>query len=239
MFERWLMLAAALSLTSAALAESPVQEERRVAGFSEVYLKASGELDITQGDSEKLLIEAPRSYLDRVTTEVRHGRLVLGYKSKPFESGSMLSFRGDVPVKFHLTVKQLDRIALSGSGDITAHALVTDTLAIDSSGAGNVLIDALTAKELTVKLNGSSDIKLAGQVASQAVEIAGSGSYAARDLRSGSASVSVIGSADAVVWAVDSLAVSIAGSGDVRYHGQPKITQSVRGSGEVRSLAAR
>lgn len=143
MFERWLMLAAALSLTSAALAESPVQEERRVAGFSEVYLKAGGELNITQGDSERLLIEVPRSYLDRVTSEVHHGRLVLSYKSKPFESGTMLSFRDDVPVKFHLTVKQLDRIALTGSGDITAHALVTDTLAIDSSGAGNVQIDAL------------------------------------------------------------------------------------------------
>lgn len=96
-----------------------------------------------------------------------------------------------------------------------------------------------STKELTVKLNGSSDIKLAGQVASQSVEIAGSGSYTARGLRSGSASVSIVGSADAAVWAVDSLAVSIAGSGDVRYHGQPKITQSVRGSGEVRSLATR
>jgi len=43
----------------------------------------------------------------------------------------------------------------------------------------------------------------------------------------------VQGSADAIVWATESLTATIAGSGDVRYYGKPQVTKTVAGTGRV------
>lgn len=235
MSHRFLAIAAALLaaalLPGYAIADEPLARENRpIANVTAVSLKGSGDLFITQGNKEELIVEAEKSILPKITAEVENGNLVLGVKSGMFHFGK------EPRIKFYLTVRELNRIALSGSGDIQAGSLTAGKLDIATSGSGNVRIDSLSAQEVTVRISGSSDVKLAGKAASQSIKIAGSGDYGAPELKTGTTSVAIAGSGDAVLWATDTLSISIAGSGDVTYYGQPKVSQSVAGSGKVQGL---
>ena len=227
-----LLIAALLAFN--ALADEPlVKESRPVANVSAVSLSGSGDIIITQGNKEELVVEAEKSMLPKISTEVVNGTLSLSMKSGMFHFGK------DPKIIYHLTIKQLNKIALVGSGDIRAASLNADKLDIATSGSGDVRIDSLAAQEIKVRISGSSAVKLAGKVMSQSIKISGSGDYGAPDLRSGTASIGIAGSGDATLWATNALSISIAGSGDVKYYGQPKVSQSVAGSGAVQGLGAK
>ena len=226
------LIAALLAVN--ALADEPlVRESRPVANISAVSLKGSGDVVITQGSKEELVVEAEKSVLPKISTEVDNGTLSLSMKSGTFHFGK------NPKIIYHLTIKQLNKIALAGSGDIRAASLNADKLDIATSGSGDVRIDSLAAQEIKVRISGSSAVKLAGKVMSQSIKISGSGDYGAPDLRSGTASIGIAGSGDATLWATNALSISIAGSGDVKYYGQPKVSQSVAGSGAVQGLGAK
>ena len=226
------LIAALLAVN--ALADEPlVRESRPVANISAVSLKGSGDVVITQGSKEELVVEAEKSVLPKISTEVDNGTLSLSMKSGTFHFGK------NPKIIYHLTIKQLNKIALAGSGDIRAASLNADKLDIVTSGSGDVRIDSLSAQEINVRISGSSGVKLAGKVNSQSIKIAGSGDYGSPELRSGAASIAIAGSGDATLWATDALSISIAGSGDVKYYGQPKVSQSVAGSGAVQGLGAK
>ena len=222
------------ALVTAAVAAGPVvRENRPIANISEVALSGNGELFITQGDKEELVVEVEQSLLPRIITEVSGGRLTLRQKNGVF-------INEEAPkVKFYLTVKHLDHIALAGSGVVRAPGFNADKLEIASRGSGDVRIDSLEAKELAISISGSSEVKLGGQAARQTIKIAGSGKYAAADLKSAMAAVSISGSGDVLLWATDSLSIAITGSGDVKYYGQPKVSKSVTGSGGIRGLGSK
>ena len=173
MLPRFVVLAISLMgalLLDNAFAEEPlVRESRPVANVSAVSLKGSGDVVITQGNKEELVVEAQKSVLPKISTEVDNGTLSLSMKSGTFHFGK------DPKIRYYLTVKQLNKIALAGSGDIRAASLNADKLDIVTSGSGDVRIDSLSALEINVRISGSSDVKLAGKVNSQSIKIAGSG----------------------------------------------------------------
>jgi hypothetical protein len=207
-------------------------ESRPVSGFDAVNFSGSGELVITQGNTEALTVEADDNLLPYIKTEVRNGELFIGFDR---EDGDAF-YRPSQPVRFNLAVKDLRRAALSGSGSISMGELNTDRLTLEVSGSGNVRIDQLQAPEMTFNLSGSGQADLSGQVASQQIDISGSGGYRAGDLESERAALQTSGSASAVLWVNDSLDVEISGSGSVSYYGSPTINSNVSGSGSLTSL---
>lgn len=206
-----------------------VTVERPVSDFNAVNLTTFGDLYIEQGDTESLRIEAEENVLPYLETEVSGHTLEI--KSKP----SILVFR---PVKFYLTVKKLDAIAISGSGDIDMPRLAGDELMLTIRGSGEIKIGQLEARQVRSQIDGSGDVKISGgKIDQQQIAISGSGSYDARNLTSNEAQVQVSGSGDAALHVNDRLAVNISGSGDVRYSGRPSVEQHVSGSGDIKSIA--
>lgn len=59
-----------------------ITEEREVSDFDRVELASDGELMLTQGGSESLIIEAEDNVMSYITSEVRGGTLVLGLKTR-------------------------------------------------------------------------------------------------------------------------------------------------------------
>ena len=64
-----------------------------------------------------------------LTTEVRSGRLELGSES---------SFSTNRGIKYTITVVSLDGVEISGSGDVTAAGIDTDSFEVKISGSGDV-----------------------------------------------------------------------------------------------------
>ena len=210
------------------------QEERTVSGFDEVSLNGIGYLEITTGDSNRLLIEADDNILPHLTTEVRSGRLIIGT-----EQG--FNIRPDVPIRYSLTIASdgLERLELNGSGEIYAPELSQPELTLEINGSGDIDIDQLDGDRIITRLDGSGNINLTGQVAAQDVDINGSGNYDAGNLQTDETTVSVDGSGDVIVWSEELLDIRIGGSGSVSYYGSPDLNQRSTGSGEIRNLGDR
>jgi carbon monoxide dehydrogenase subunit G len=182
-------------------------ESRNVSGFSEVELQGVGNLSIQQTGSESLTVEAEEDVIPKLRTEVENNRLIIGPESNT-------SIHTIKPINYKLTVKDLDALKLSGSGNIEAEDIETDKLA--------------------VTINGTGDVKMAGRADSQDIDISGSGNYQAGNLESKEVKIAVGGSGSAIVNVSDELDAKVSGSGSVEYVGDPTVNQDVSGAGRVR-----
>lgn len=224
------------------------EEERPVSGLTGVELATFGDLSIQVGDKEELRIEAEHNLMRYIETERRNGTLVI-------KTRNGVSLRNRRPVRYFLTVKELESIEISGSGDVNAVDLEarrfdvtitgsgnlemgdldTDTLQVRLSGSGDMDMDDLRAEALEAEITGSGKLDIAGgQIKKQEVTVTGSGDYRARGLESAEAEVRLTGSGTATMRVENDLRVTITGSGDLHYIGDPSVDSKVTGSGDIR-----
>ena len=207
-----------------------VSETRSVSGFHGVELSSSGEVIVTQGDTEGVVIEAEDNLLPIIETKVTEGGVLhLGFKPNQ-------EVHYTKRLVFKVAVKTLDSLVLAGSGKIESKALTTDHFTIDLVGSGDLTVGQLETDALKVNLAGTGDVKLSGKATHQSVNLAGSGGYLAADLKTGAATVSLAGAGDCELAASETLDVDISGSGDVSYRGKPTVKKRISGSGSVQSL---
>ncbi len=212
-----------------------VTENRTVSNFNALTLSGIGEVTITQGETEALTVSAEDNLMPYIRTEVSGNTLVIGLGRE----NEHVNVRPTQPIKFNLSVKNLNAIELSGAGRIQSASLKSDRFDVHVSGAGDVKIDQLQATDLNSKLTGAGSVDIAGQVTSQNLLLSGIGNYRAESLNSQTAMVTVSGAGGSTLWARDNLDVSISGAGSVSYYGSPKIHQNISGAGSIKSLGSK
>ncbi len=205
-----------------------VRETRPVSNFDEIALLGTGEIRLTQGDSEALVIETEESVLPRLKSEVFSGRLELGPKSW-LDTVFLLG----VKIIFHVGVKNLRAVTISGSGDFKTGSLHSDRLRLSISGSGNIDIQQLDTPDLGLTVSGSGKIHLAGAARHVDLNVSGSANLQTGDLDTVETSVHVSGSAEAVVKVQQRLDVHISGSAQVKYSGSPVVNQRISGVGHI------
>lgn len=199
--------------------------QRPISGVNAVQLETSGDLTITVGDMEQLTIEAGATVIDGLTSDVLDGTLVLGAHSGAGIGGS---------IRYTLTVPELDRIDLSGSGTVTGAAVLAGAGTLAVSGSGSATLSGLRLTDLTADLSGSGGLTVTGSATSAAVTISGSGDFDGSGLATERATVEVSGSGRARVAVSGTLAATVSGSGDVIYTGNPdSVQRDVTGSGQI------
>jgi len=203
-------------------------EERDVSGFDEVYLEGIGNLIITQGDEESLLIEADDNIIPLIRADVSGDRLTIGFKRG-------YSFIPAAKIKFHLTVIDLDKISIGGAGDVDCNDFSTDQLEFEIDGAGDIDFN-INAERVETTSSGAGDITLTGGVDSQDIDISGVGKYDAEELESRECSISLSGAGSVTVNTSEELDISISGVGNVYYAGNPHVEQDISGLGRVKSI---
>jgi hypothetical protein len=226
-----------------------VEEERAVSGFSGVHLAAMGNLYIEPGNEEALRIEAEDNLLQYFEVDVSGDTLEI-------KTQEMISLYPTRPVNFYLTVKELDTIVLSGSGDIKAPNLEAEQISIIISGSGDVETGRLQADEVEMKISGSGSLEVTGsKVKKQHVIINGSGDVNLSDVEAdlievqitGSGSLDVAGgeveqqrvvisgSGDYEAWNLTSAEakVHLSGNGSTTLHVRDRLEVSLSGSGDV------
>lgn len=109
-------------------------ESRQVQGFDQVSLEGFGEIILTQGEAESLTIEAEKSLLPYLKSDVKGGRLRLGMRSWL----DMLFVFPKGPVRYTITMKNITGLKKSGSGKVTANSTRTNYLDLGISGSGTV-----------------------------------------------------------------------------------------------------
>lgn len=184
-----------------------IQESRNVSGFTAIVFKTDGALNIIQGGSESLSIQAAGDTLPLIDTEVKDGTLTIQFKDE-----SKNSLLGTHRITYSLTVK--------------------DLAALDVDGKGMVNINNLNTERLTVRINGSAIVSASGKAIQQEISIVGMGHYEAPDMASEETKVTD-GIGLVTVWVTRRLDVQLHSMGKVYFYGSPEVTQSVSGGGKL------
>jgi hypothetical protein len=219
-----------------------ITEKRDVRDFSEVALQGYGDLTIEQNPDapESLSIEADQEIMSRLTSEVRNGRLILGFDMAWYDWlgwGLEWLFTPNKAIHYRLSMKQVNGVAVSGSADLTAGRIQSGGLRLVVSGAGKIRIGEIQAPSLSTTISGSGDIEIAaGAVAQHDLHVSGSGTVRMANVQTQETRINISGAGNAQVDASKALDVHISGSGDVRYKGQPTLTQHVSGAASIRQL---
>jgi hypothetical protein len=211
-----------------------ITESRSVKDFNRVSMTWFGELNITQGEEESLIVKAEDNIMKYIFTEVREDTLYLGFDTKKYKI-----ILPSKPIEYNLRLKELVDLDIAGSAIIDSESIESDYLDVKLSGSAKVNIDSLKGKKLDINVSGSGKIELAGEVNEQNIKISGSGNYNAKDLHSENVNLKVSGSGKANIWATESLDVNISGSGNVNYYGNPTVRSSISGSGKINNLGNR
>lgn len=205
-------------------------ESRNLSGFTGIAMSVPGQLELRLGPSESVTLEADENILPLIETTVTRGTLEIRVQRGQEIAPQVL--------RIVVQARQIDSLALAGSGSIRGDGLKSPSLKIDIGGSGDLVLEHADVDELGISVGGSGNAKLGGKARALKISIAGSGSVAGTALQADDARVSIAGSGSATVSARTSLRVSIAGSGSVRYQGDPKLERSIAGSGDVQRIGA-
>ena len=208
-------------------------EEREIANVTVVNLATVGELTIELGDEEALRIEAEDNLLSYIQSEVKDGVLTI-------EVRKLASFQPTKPIRYFLTVKELEAIDNTSLGSIQASQLRAMNFMVQVSSAGNVNLEGLDADTLDVVLNSMGGLVIGGgEVQTQKITINGSGGYQAGDLRSRAARVEINSLGEVTIWVADLLDAQLTSAGSLSYYGDPKVTSEVTSLGKLIPLGTK
>lgn len=207
------------------------RQTRELPHFNGVHLSTGGKVEIRLGEQENISIEVDENIQPLLETVVEDGIL----RIRPLKKNSRLDTRS---LKIVVGARSIDRIAVAGSGTVSADQLRANMLTLDIGGSGSIRVNNLECGTLTTAIGGSGDLQAGGKADRLKASIGGSGSIRAGKLAAREVSISIGGSGDATVWASQTLSASMAGSGEVAYYGDPKLSTSVVGSGSVKRLGS-
>ncbi|MBI4709105.1 MAG: DUF2807 domain-containing protein [Candidatus Portnoybacteria bacterium] len=208
-----------------------ITEEREVADFDKIYLSGLGNLIIEQGDKESLKIEAEDNIIPKISTRVSDKALEIKYE----RFWPWFFIKPQKQVNFYITVKDINKVSISGSGSVSAANLKTNSLEVLITGSGKANLN-VEAENLKSTISGSGDFSLSGKATNQEISISGSGNYEAKNLESKKADIKISGAGKAQIRVQEKLDITISGSGEVSYIGNPQIDQKISGSGKVLKL---
>lgn len=224
-------------------------EKRPVSDINAVELATVGMLHIKLGDEESLEIEAEENLLEYIETDVYGGELTIDTRN--------VSMHTRRSINYYLTVRELESITISSSGDIEAPDLKADRFAIKISSSGCLEMGDLEARQVRISVSSSGDISMGelharsidvgisssgniriegGEVDTQEISISSSGDYRARDLASREAEVRISSSGNAIISVSDYLGARLSSSGDVQYAGNPRVDAKETSSGDVQRI---
>jgi hypothetical protein len=226
-----LLLAPVLMFACVQIAPGQLKkEERKVETFTNVDLSISADVYLTQDNTQKVVVEASEGDLKEVVTEVKNGHLKI-------KSESWFSHLKKVNV--YISVANLEGIALSGSGNISADGdLKVGGLDLAISGSGNIKLPKLIASKVEAAISGSGDIMLAGAGKAEKLEaaISGSGNFNAENFEVDKVEVAISGSGNARVNGSGKIEGHVSGSGDIFYKGNGMTDIHISGSGRAKKL---
>ena len=128
----------------------PATQTREVAPFSSVELAGGNNVVIRVGERRSVVVKADDNLMNRVTTDVKSGALVIG--------NTPGSLRAKSPMSVEVNVPSLNALALTGSGNIMVSGIKTESLTVTLSGSGN-LFGSGTATSLDITVSGSGNAR--------------------------------------------------------------------------------
>ena len=204
-----------------------VNQSQNVSGFNQVSVDGSGTLIITQGDKESLTVEAEDNLMQYIKTNVSSNVLNIRINNPVVPTK---------PIKYYLTVKDLNSITYAGGGKIQSNGLKTDSLTVNINGAGEGSLSNLNVNALKIIISGAGKLTMSGTANNQDISISGAGEYNAGNLISKIATININGAGRGTVKVSGSLNAVVNGAGQISYIGNPQVNKQLNGAGSIKQI---
>lgn len=228
------------------------RETRNVGTFTKISFRVPGKLYLRQGTPQKVEIEGKGDVLKEIETEVDGSKLVIGKEGNDwFNWGDS----DNDQVKVYITVKDIDGLSVSGSGDLIGETkIVTGDLDLNVSGSGSLKVEIEASGAVEGDVSGSGNLIMKGKCRSFDSDVSGSGKVILTTAItetadfgvSGSGKIEASGSAGTVKASISGSGkvlaanletnkcdVRISGSGDVEINVKNELDANISGSGTV------
>ena len=219
-----------LILTSSLLGIAPAgaagteRMTKSVAGAAKVVLESPGDLTISPGSEDKLVIEAEPKVLARLEAVVRGDTLTIRAKE---------SIRTDKGIYYTLSLRSFKGVEVTGSGNVEVGRFSGTEMAATVTGSGNIELNGIKPTKLSLKIPGSGNIEVSGEGPVVDIRINGSGNIDAAKFVARKAEARIDGSGGIRVRAEETLKASIDGAGNIEYAGRAKVSKSIGGAGNI------
>lgn len=181
-----------------------VMQKREISPFTSISTEGAFEIEVTCQKDPGLEVEGDDNVLELVTSEVRGN--VLRLKSSK-------SYSTDEPVRFKISVPNLEGLTVSGAGRIDIKDMKNEKFEIDSNGAPNIIVSGST-KTVDIDSNGAGKIDT-------------------HNLRASRAVVDSKGVSRIDLDVSEQLDIKVSGPSTVTYRGDPVVNKTVNGPGKV------
>ena len=195
--------------------------------FSGIKLGISANVQVEHAAVAECTISAQQNILQTIETSITDGTLYIH---------SDACFGDCLPITIRIKSPDVSKLIVNGSGSIaTKGRIAGDRLEFGLNGSGTIKAE-VDAQRIYGGLKGSGSIELTGTAKDQFVKVSGSGSYNASDVPTVRSDVSLSGSGEIRIYAIDKLNASLNGSGNILYKGSPQTSINSNGSGRVEKI---
>lgn len=251
------ILISALLLTSCTLVMTPgsgnvVTETREVSDFQNVEICCGMQLILTQGDEERLTIEAEDNVISEIETIVSRGTLDIRFH----QNFRFFGWRLNHPIRVNLQMREIQGVSISSgssldapnitSGQLTLRfssgsngeigEITANQVTLNASGGAHASIDTMTTDALDIQLGSGSEVRIdGGNTAHQQIEVNSGSTYLAENLQSEVAVIDAGSGSSAEVNVSESLVVTAGSGSQVEYSGNPQIEQDLSSGSQLRA----
>lgn len=208
-----------------------VTQSKTLPYFNHIVLSGIGNLHITQGKEQNLVVKAESYLLPNIQATVKDETLYLDFKEA--------SDHARAEVNYYLTIQDLKSIQSFSSASVYIQGgLETNELALEINSFGEINAK-LSVDKLIARIEGAGKIKVTGRAELQEIYIGGAGEFTGVALKGRSVLVNITGSGAAKVDVEADLSAMIVGDGSVGYCGSPAVSKKISGQGIVEPLSSK
>jgi len=204
-----------------------VDKVYKVSDIKILYMGGVGNIYLSQGDSEKMLIKANEDLFDKIFVANSDHKLI-------FDTQDGISLGNNEKIDVYITIKKISEIDLSGVGNFeTTNQLITDSLIINSTGVGNLDLD-VACTLLKVSLKGTGNSNFTGKASMVYFDKSGVGNLNSSLLYAEILHINNSGVGNADVYASKEIYITSSGIGNLIYRGDAVVKElNISGIGTV------
>ncbi|WP_088323071.1 head GIN domain-containing protein [Polaribacter tangerinus] len=203
-----------------------VTEERKPsAPFSGIKVSAGIDLYITQGNKNKIIVEADENLQKLIKTSISDGILKIYTEENIWKSSAR---------KVYVTLQELSLLKASSGSDVySENTINTNEISISASSGADINI-SIAAENVSTSASSGSDIKISGNAINHATKASSGSSIDAYKLESKNVIARVSSGADINVTATEKIEANASSGGDIDFDGSPsKINKKTSSGGSV------